>query len=427
MTAGSSTVGRAGARKEWAHSMSASWLRTVVIPGLLLVAGACGGVVQEPWTDQVVSSDPELARLAAEILPGLTARSGLELRRPVRVERRSRAQLESYLRYKLDEEFPAAEAEAAVEVYALLGLVEPDLDLRALLLGLYTEQVAGFYEPDSSALFVMDDQPRDVLEGLLLHELVHALQDQTVDLDAITSRERGGDRAVAAHAAIEGHATLVMIEFMMERMTGEAVDFTELPGVADQLLPGIEAMTAQFPTLGGAPPIIQKALLFPYVQGAAFVQRLWETEGRVAPFGAYLPESTEQILSGALDDPPVELAVSVERGTVVYEDVLGRLELGVLVETHLGNGGRVLADGWGGDRYALIETPAGDRVLVWAAVWDDEVARDRFHFGFAPALGRLGAPAVLASLDVDGRPGTLLWVGATEAVPVTISVVGGAG
>jgi len=427
MTAASSTVWRTGARKERAHWISPSWLRTVLIPALLLAAGACGGVAQEAWSDQVVSSDPELARLAAEILPGLTARSGLELRRPVRVERRSRAQLEAYLRHKLDEEFPPAEAEATVQVYALLGLVEPDLDLRALLLGLYSEQVAGFYDPDSTALFVMDDQPRDVLEGLLLHELVHALQHQTVDLDAITSRKGGGDRAVAAHAAVEGHATLVMIEFMMERMTGRPVDLTELPGVADQFIPGIEAMTAQFPALGGAPPIIQRALLFPYVQGARFVHRLWETEGRVAPFGPYLPESTEQILSGVLDDPPVELAVSVAQGTVVHEDVLGRLELGVLVETHLGNGGRILADGWGGDRYALVETSTGARVLVWAAVWDDEAARDRFHTGFAPALGLLAAPAVLEPVDVGGRPGTLLRVGATEGVRVTIRVVGDAG
>lgn len=404
---------------------SATGARWAVLLSVLILAGvACGGGAQEPASDQVVSSDPELARLAAEILPGLTARSGLELHRPVRVERRSREQLEGYLRHKLDEELPVHEAEAAVEVYAFFGLVEPGLDLRALLLGLYGEQVAGFYEPDSTALFVLDDQPREVLESLLLHELVHAVQDQTVDLDALTSRDRGGDRAVAAHAAVEGHATLVMIEFMMERMTGRPVDLTEVPGLADQLIPGMDAMTAQFPALAGAPPVIQRALLFPYVQGAGFVQRLWAEEGRVAPFEAFLPESTEQILSGVLADGPVDLAVSLDGAETVYGDVLGRLELGVLVETHLGGAGRGLADGWGGDRYALLETADGGRGLVWVAVWDDQGARDRFAEGFGPALERLGA-ATLDTLEVDGLPGTVLRVGDTEGVRISARVAGG--
>ena len=68
---------------------------------------------------------------------------------------------------------------------------------------LYTEQVAGFYEPDSTALFVLDDQDEVALKGLLLHELVHAVQDQTVDLDALTDPDLGADRAAAAQSAID--------------------------------------------------------------------------------------------------------------------------------------------------------------------------------------------------------------------------------
>ena len=32
-------------------------------------------------------------------------------------------------------------------------------------MSVYTEQVAGFYDPDSTALFVLDDQPQDALAG----------------------------------------------------------------------------------------------------------------------------------------------------------------------------------------------------------------------------------------------------------------------
>ena len=146
----------------------------------------------------VISSDPALAELASTLLPDLARRSGMELREPVRIEERTREELVRYLRFKLDEELPEEEARARVDAYALLGLVPPDLDLRDVLMRLYTEQVAGFYDPDSTALFVMDDQPPADLRSVLLHELVHAVQDQTADLDALTDPALGGERRKAS-------------------------------------------------------------------------------------------------------------------------------------------------------------------------------------------------------------------------------------
>ncbi|MEX2465909.1 MAG: hypothetical protein WD995_03315 [Gemmatimonadota bacterium] len=385
--------------------------------GVVTAFAACGGEAQEPASDLVSSSDPELRRLAAEILPDLALRAGLELLAPVRLERRSRSELEGYLRFKLDEEFPRDEAEATVRAYSMLGLVGDDLDLRGLLLELYTEQVAGFYEPDSTALFVMDDQPRDALEGLLLHELVHAVQDQTVDLDAMTSSALGNDRAAAAHAAIEGHATLVMLEFMMERMTGQPVDLAEVPELADQLLPALDDMSAQFPALAGAPEIVRRSLLFPYVHGAGFVQELWAREGRVPPFGRHLPTSTEQVMEGDFSDTPVVVELTVRGGRIVHEDVLGRLEVEVLVETHLGQEARSLGEGWGGDRFVLVSPDGGGpEVLAWVSVWDDEASRDAFSSGFQPVLADLGGSAALESIEPGGRPGLLLTVGEVGAL-----------
>jgi hypothetical protein len=390
---------------------------------VVLAMGACSSDAQEPTSDLVISSDPELRALASEILPGLAARASMELVAPVRIERRSRSELVAYLGHKLDEELPADEARATVRVYAMLGLVDPDLDLRGLLLDLYTEQVAGFYEPDSTALFVMEDQPREALESLLLHELVHAVQDQTADLDVLTSGDLGNDRAAAAHAAVEGHATLVMLEFMMERMTGQAVDLASVPGIADQLLPAVDGMQAQFPALAGAPLVIRRSLLFPYVQGAGFVQELWATEGRVAPFGEWLPASTEQVIDGRLDDPPLDVRIDVQGGDVLHEDVLGRLELQVLVETHVSADAGGLAEGWGGDRYALVEpATGGDAALVWVSVWDDQQARDRFVEGFGGATDRLGPNAMLRPATVDGRPGAVLTIGSVDGLDVTFRI-----
>jgi hypothetical protein len=384
----------------------------------LVVGGACSSHAQEPAPPLVESSDPELRRLAGEILPGLAERAGLDLVEPVRVERRTREELVAYLRYKLDEDLPAREAALTVEAYAMLGLVEPDLDLRGLLLELYTEQVAGFYEPDSTALFVMEDQPQEALKSLLLHELVHAVQDQTVDLEAITSDEHGNDRAAAAHSAIEGHATLVMLEFMMEGMTGQAVDLATMPSVADQLMPALDGMREQFPALAGAPTIIQRTILFPYAQGAGFVQRLWASEGRVPPFGPWLPASTEQVIEGSLDDPPIQVEVEVTGGTVLHDNVLGRLESEVLVETHLGAPTPDLTEGWEGDRFVLVEADGGAfRALAWASIWEDEAARDAFVARMAPALASgVAAETSLTPLDVDGRAAALLIIGSEDGL-----------
>ena len=231
----------------------------LVVAGVSAGVGACGA--QQPGAPQVVSSDPTLVELASELLPDLVRRSGLELREPVRLERRSREQLIRYLEGKLEEELPPSEARAVVDVYALLGLVRPDTDLRSLLLGLYTEQVAGFYEPDSTALFVLDDQPDVALQGLLVHELVHAIQDQNADLEALTDRELGNDRTTAAQAAIEGHATLVMLEYMTEQMAGVPIDLADVPDFAATKAPSAAAKPdgIGLDALSGTDPFIMMA------------------------------------------------------------------------------------------------------------------------------------------------------------------------
>lgn len=400
-------------------------LRPSLVSGLLLCLSVSACAAQQHSSDLVISSDPELVEIASQLLPDLAMRSGMQLKRPVRLERRSREELVRYLRSKLDEELPPEDARATVDSYALLGLVPPDLDLRKVLLALYTEQVAGFYEPDSTALFVMDDQPRSSLESLLMHELVHAIQDQNVDLDSLTDPKLGNDRTIAAQAAIEGQATLVMLEFMTERMAGAPVDLGDIPDFASRMRPVLEGLRAQFPALASAPPVIQESLLFPYVEGTAYVQKLWSGDERIAPFGDYLPLSTEEVLERNSDDPPVELALAVQGARVVYEDVLGRLEIGVLLDEDLGSGSARFADGWDGDRYALVETDDGARGLLWCSVWSDTAARDRFAEALERALPLMGAPAAVERLEVAQRPATLLRIGSLGAVSVGVEAARG--
>ena len=389
---------------------------------LLFSILSCGSSEDDPL---VTSSDPELAEIAVRILPDLAARSGMELRDPVRVERRSRVELERYLEFKIDEEFPEGRAELLLEAYGLLGLVPRDLDLRGTLKALYLEQVAGFYDPDSTTLFVLDDQPDEAIESLLVHELVHAIQDQTTDLAAITAPGLSNDRRVAAQAAIEGHATLVMFEFLMRQQGQDALDVMNVPDFSARLGPALEAARTQSPALSEAPLVLQESVLFPYRGGVAFVEFLWkERGGRQPPFGSDLPGSTENVLHPenflrGQPDVPRTVEVSVEGGwSRLYEDTLGELEIGILLETV--GASRTSAFGWAGDRYVLLGDGDGHRSLAWFGVWDTEAQRDRFARAVEPRLSAFPQQASLTSLEIGGLPATRLLVGDVSGVTASI-------
>lgn len=411
-------------------------MRAVCLLMLSLGFGACGPAEAGPRGAEgadtlVVTADPELRALAAELLPELSLRSGLALETPVRLERRSRSELETYLRVKLDEELPPERARALGRAYHLLGLAPGDLALRDLLLSVYLEQVAGFYDPDSTALFVLDDQGPDQLRPLLLHELVHAVQDQSADLDALTAPELGNDRRKAAQAAIEGHATLVMMEHALGEMQGADLDLSTIPDMADRLRPALESVQAQFPALASAPAVVQESLLYPYLEGAGFVLALWRSGAeRGAAFRGALPTSTEQVetpakLLGPDVDVPTLLTIRPARGSVLLSDDLGQAEVELLLRERSGPGAGDAAVGWDGDRYALIDPGDGSPPgLAWASVWDDVRARDRFVAAFRPGLDDLPAAAVLEPMEFDGRPGALLRVGLD--VEVAVAVEGGA-
>ncbi len=400
-------------------------LRMRFLPALPLAAVlACAPAPTEREAALVRSSDPSLAAAAARLLPELAERSGLELRASVRLERRTRDELRRYLEFKLDEELPVDEAELLAESYGLLGLIPRDMDLRAALKGLYLEQVAGFYDPDSTTLFVLDDQPEDALESLLVHELVHAIQDQTADLDALTDRRLGNDRQGAAQAAIEGHATLVMFEFLMA-LQGGSPDLTETDNFTDLVRPALELARTQSPALAQAPLLLQESLLFPYLGGATFVEALWKQEpDRPPPFGARLPVSTEQVLHperfiGEGRDSPVEIDLATPAGwSRLYEDILGELETGILLETHAGSRGP--AEGWDGDLYLLLEKADGARALVWVSVWDSAGQRDEFVAALGRDMSGFPLPASVDVVEVAGRPGARLRVGGDAEVEASL-------
>ena len=407
-----------------AAASPARWWALLLV--VLLPSVACSQ--ESPTSGLVVSSDAALQEMANALLEDISERSGFSFARPVRVEWRSEEELVRYLTFKLDEEFREGEVERIRDTYALLGLVPETLDLEALFLALYTEQVAGFYDPDSVALYVRSGQDEETVESVLVHELVHAAQDQSVDLGALTGRTRGNDRRIAAQAAAEGHATLVMLEYALEKQQGAEVDLVAIPDFIDLMGPSLAAAASSSPVLSAAPGIVRESLIFPYVQGTEYVRVLWQRRpGRPPPFGELLPHSTEQVLEperafGPEPDAPVDIDISGGGASVTYTNSLGVAEIGILFEEVAGDGRPIR--GWEGDQFALVEGDDGSRGLVWWSVWEDEAARDAFV-----TRGRAVAAALTdATLEpgmLDGRYAAVLTVGAVPAPPVP-RIVGGA-
>ncbi len=371
-------------------------------------------------------AQPDLDQMAAELMPRLEVLSGLEARAPIRLAWQSRAAMQRFVERQLTEELPAEYLAGASAAYAAFGLIPDTLDLRQLLLDLYSEQVVGYYDPPTKTLYLVEGAPAGEIRTVLAHELVHALQDQHVDLDSLVARGRGNDRQTAAQAAFEGHATLVMFALMIEEQLGRQLTPDQMPPLGKQLEPLLEAQNSRFPVFRSAPRLIRETLLFPYIGGAAYVQTLWRTAAGEhdggdtarfpAPIDSLFPESTEQVLHperhllAARDLPTeVELAAGPAAWRVIHEGTLGELETAILLKEHLGTDAEIAARGWDGDRYRLLEEPGGRRTLVWYSVWDDAQSADRFAQAYQRILqNRHPRRGRVERLEIEGRPAILI-------------------
>ena len=374
----------------------------VIALALLAAAGACRG------QSRGAQEDAALARLVDSLRVPVERATGLRFRRPPRSALRSRDQVRSYLLAKLDEELPPGRMRGLETAYRLFGMLPDTLRLRDLLLNLYAEQVAGYYDPDSAMLFGVAGADRAQLRLVLAHEMVHALQGQYLPLDSILKSTVNNDRLTAAQSVLEGQATLVSIEVLTP---GQGV--TATPQFWELYRDQVRAQQSAMPVFARAPLVVREALIFPYLEGAEFMH-WWADRGPrdTLPYGPRMPVSTEQILHPdryASGDAPVTLAFAADSG-VVYEDVLGESEIRVLLAVLAGSNDvqTVVPIGWGGDRFRVYEAPGGP-ALVWYVAWDDQRSADRFLQSAGPALrrtGRVGYRATLDALSIDGRPAT---------------------
>ena len=375
--------------------------RCLVLVAMLV--GACRGEARQ---SREARGDDDLARLVDSLRAPVEQATGLRFTSPPRSAMRSREQVRAYLIGKLDEELPPKRLNGLETTYRLFGLLPDTLQLRPLLLELYSEQVAGFYDPDSAMLFGVEGADRTQLRLVLAHELIHALQGQHLPLDSILGARENNDRLAAAQAILEGQATLASLDVLAP---GQGV--AQNPQFWELYREQVRQQQSSMPVFRRAPLVLREALIFPYLQGAEFMH-WWTSEGHDSlPYGPRMPVSTEQILHPdryARGDVPVMLAFAPD-SSVLYEDVLGENEIRVILATLAGSDEvqTVVPVGWGGDRFRLYRMPAGE-ALVWFVVWDDGRSGERF-LKSAAGLRRTSRPGYRAALDsvrVGGLPAT---------------------
>jgi hypothetical protein len=287
----------------------------------------------------------------------------------------------------LDEDYPPARRRADAEVLVLLGLVPPGTDLGKAAADTFGEAVAGYYDPRSGELRVVQGAQtanRVLYEITLAHELDHALEDQHFDFDT-RDLSGAGDRALAYTALVEGSATALMQRYAQHRFG------------AEELLVGSAA--SAFAGTGGLPPFLTAQLLFSYTSGETFVNRLlalgqggWSVVDSALKYRP--PASTEQVLHPdkyvAVERPDrVSLRAPVRAlgpgWRTLTGATFGEWQTQRLLARAGGTGAADAAAGWGGDRYTLLAR-GDERALVLRWVWD--TPRDRA--GFERALRAWG-------------------------------------
>jgi hypothetical protein len=322
------------------------------------------------------SNSPATA-IALQVIPRVERAVGLKFKRPPTIATRSSQQVHAYLSAKLDQDQPPEVLEQITTAYRLFGLIPDTLDVRSLLLSLYSEQVVGYFDPDSATLYVVERADPAQLRLVLAHELVHALQDQYVPLDSLLSLRRQNDRRNAIQAVMEGQATLASVAAILPDQ-----DVSHMPDFWNQYRETVREQQQQMPVFRSAPLIIREGLIFPYLAGADFARWFSLQFPDTVPFGRRLPLSTEQILHTdryLAGDRPVDLRFA--RGPKpIYDDNLGEFEIRVLLTILTGREavGAAGAMGWGGDRYGVFGVDGNPgRALVWWSVWDTETAAKR--------------------------------------------------
>lgn len=362
---------------------------------LVMILGVLSGSYVAQESEPPAETEDPLQLHLQELELAAIEQRGLELTQEIDRLFPSREEVQAYISGQLEGDEIAQQFVEARQFYVGFGFIDPELDLLTTYQDFLDNQIGGYYDPETlsmNTILLLGGELGErlpVTERIIyVHEFTHALQDAHFDLgnilEIIDSEMDNPDRAQAIISLVEGDASFVMNEYTVQLTQENPIGV--LIGILSQ---GAASGTLVIPE--EIPDIIGDELMSPYIDGANFVQALYDAGGWETVNNAYtvLPASTEQILHPQkyLDgEMPVEVSLNASEGllgdewSLVFERTLGEFFLRKYLEQSItGGNARTAAAGWGGDSYQLFHNEATDQhAWVLKLVWDSELDATQF-------------------------------------------------
>ena len=186
----------------------------------------------------------------------------LEFRRAVDAEFLDGPAIERRIAELVEAERRPGLERAETRLLTALGVLPEGSDVFAIRRRALKGQVAGLYAPETEELLVRTSEEFGLDETItLVHELEHALADQALGLERDTGGPARADAALAYAAVVEGDATFSMTAYLLRH--GGTDDFLDVGSSV-----GPAGAQRRFDAL---PYLLQRELLFPYLEGLAYV------------------------------------------------------------------------------------------------------------------------------------------------------------
>lgn len=286
-------------------------------------------------------------------------------------------------------------------------------------------QIAGFYDSDTKTFSIVGDGERAADPSVVVHELVHALQDQHFDLDAYRERSLGRaapgvadeDLELATRALTEGDAMFVHTAHMMSEMgykdrtaliravglMGKVMASFELGSMvkAMRLMGALAALgDDERRAIESLDPYTLTTEVAPYLLGYGFVAAVHTRGGwdAVATVYADPPRTTEQCLHPEryLDrrDAPTLLPYAAVPAPAGWTErdvrTLGELNVSVLLGAQGADARttRAASAGWDGDLLRTWLDASGRAAIAWGTTWDTEADAAEFLAAYRGVLAK---------------------------------------
>ena len=268
-------------------------------------------VEKEPKDHKITPAEAkELFRSVDEILRFASKDTGLPIKKKVKRTIVSREQVEKYIGEKFKDDADRIRFERSELVQKKFGLLPRQFDLHSFLVKLLAEQVAGYYDEKTRTMNLLDWNEPDMQRPVMAHELTHALQDQSYNLEKMSKHDeeiekrglqdldaliRNDEESTCRSAVLEGQAMIVLLDYVLAP-SDQSVE--KMPQVVDLMQASMDKSRSS-PIFDSAPLLLQEELAFPYRQGMKFIKELLVAGGKKLAYTgvlARMPQTSREVM-----------------------------------------------------------------------------------------------------------------------------------